>query len=115
MRSAAESEDVGCPEPAAVEQRMESARSWRASSRWRSTFVSVWLAVAMELPYACRTSGKWGRRRMEIGIYGLGRMGGNMATRLAQGGHRVVASNRSRGPVDEAVQHGAVPAYSIQE
>jgi len=44
---------------------------------------------------------------MEIGIYGLGRMGGNMAVRLAQGGHRVVASNRSRGPVDEAVQKGA--------
>ena len=52
---------------------------------------------------------------MEIGIYGLGRMGGNMAVRLAQGGHRVVASNRSRGPVDEAAQQGAVAAYSIQE
>jgi 6-phosphogluconate dehydrogenase len=51
---------------------------------------------------------------MEIGIYGLGRMGGNMATRLAQGGHRVVASNRSRGPVDEAVQNGAVAAYTIE-
>ena len=52
---------------------------------------------------------------MEIGIYGLGRMGGNMATRLAQGGHRVVAANRSRGPVDEAVTHGAVAAYTIAE
>jgi len=52
---------------------------------------------------------------MDIGIYGLGRMGGNMATRLAQGGHRVVASNRSRGPVDEAVTHGAVAAYTIEE
>ena len=52
---------------------------------------------------------------MEIGIYGLGRMGGNMATRLAQGGHRVVASNRSKGPIDEAVAHGAVAAYTIAE
>ncbi|GAC1459937.1 MAG: decarboxylating 6-phosphogluconate dehydrogenase [Candidatus Limnocylindrales bacterium] len=52
---------------------------------------------------------------MDIGIYGLGRMGGNMATRLAQGGHRVVASNRSRGPVDEAVTHGAIAAYTIEE
>ncbi|HAF08524.1 MAG TPA: 6-phosphogluconate dehydrogenase, partial [Chloroflexi bacterium] len=52
---------------------------------------------------------------MEIGIYGLGRMGGNMATRLAQGGHHVVASNRSRGPVEEAVQRGAVAAYTIEE
>ena len=52
---------------------------------------------------------------MEIGLYGLGRMGGNMVTRLARGGHRVVASNRSRGPVDEAKGHGAEGAYSIEE
>ena len=32
---------------------------------------------------------------MELGIIGLGRMGGNMARRLARGGHRVVAYNRS--------------------
>ena len=52
---------------------------------------------------------------MELGIYGLGRMGGNMATRLVRGGHRVVASNRSRGPVDEAASLGAVPAYTMEE
>ena len=52
---------------------------------------------------------------MEIGIYGLGRMGGNMAVRLARGGHRVVAANRSPGPVDEAVAAGAIGAYSIEE
>lgn len=52
---------------------------------------------------------------MDIGLYGLGRMGGNMVTRLARGGHRVVAGNRSRGPVDEAVGNGAVGAYSIEE
>ncbi len=52
---------------------------------------------------------------MELGIYGLGRMGGNMATRLVQAGHRVVASNRSPGPVDEAAALGAVPAYTMEE
>ena len=52
---------------------------------------------------------------MEIGLYGLGRMGGNMVTRLARGGHRVVAGNRSRGPVDEAASHGAEPAYDTRE
>ena len=52
---------------------------------------------------------------MELGIYGLGRMGGNMATRLVQAGHRVVASNRSAGPVDEAAALGAVPAYTMEE
>ena len=51
---------------------------------------------------------------MEIGIYGLGRMGGNMATRLLRGGHRVVAGNRSAGPVDEKKTEGAVPAYTIE-
>jgi len=52
---------------------------------------------------------------MELGIYGLGRMGANMALRLVQGGHRVVASNRSPGPVDEAAKNGCVPAYTIEE
>jgi 6-phosphogluconate dehydrogenase len=52
---------------------------------------------------------------MDIGIYGLGRMGGNMATRLLRGGHRVVAGNRSAGPVDEKKAEGAVPAYTIEE
>ncbi len=52
---------------------------------------------------------------MDIGLYGLGRMGGNMVTRLARGGHRVVAGNRSPEPVDEAKGHGAVGAYTIEE
>lgn len=52
---------------------------------------------------------------MEIGIFGLGRMGGNMALRLVRGGHRVVASNRSRGPIVEAAAQGAIPAYTIEE
>ncbi|MGQ9685605.1 MAG: phosphogluconate dehydrogenase (NAD(+)-dependent, decarboxylating) [Thiobacillaceae bacterium] len=32
---------------------------------------------------------------MQIGLYGLGRMGGNMAKRLSRGGVRVLAHNRS--------------------
>jgi 6-phosphogluconate dehydrogenase len=52
---------------------------------------------------------------MEIGLYGLGRMGGNMVTRLARGGHRVVAGNRSPGPVDDAVGHGAIGSSSVAD
>ena len=52
---------------------------------------------------------------MDIGLYGLGRMGGNMVTRLLRGGHRVVAGNRSSGPVDEKKAEGAVAAYTIEE
>ena len=52
---------------------------------------------------------------MEIGFYGLGRMGGNMALRLVRAGHRVVASNRSPEPVREAQAAGAIPAFTIDE
>ena len=53
---------------------------------------------------------------MQIGLYGLGRMGANMVRRLVRSGeHHVIAGNRSPGPVDEAVQDGAEGAYSMEE
>ena len=53
---------------------------------------------------------------MEIGLYGLGRMGANMVRRLARSGeHRVVAGNRSPGPVDEVGSEGIEGAYSMEE
>jgi 6-phosphogluconate dehydrogenase len=52
---------------------------------------------------------------LDIAIVGLGRMGGNMAQRLLNGGHRVVAHNRSRGPIDELAKAGAVPAYTVED
>ena len=53
---------------------------------------------------------------MDIGIYGMGRMGFNMARRLVdKGDHRVIAGNRSPGKVDEAVEQGAEGAYSVEE
>jgi 6-phosphogluconate dehydrogenase len=52
---------------------------------------------------------------MEIAIIGLGRMGGNMARRLLRDGHRVVAHNRSREPIDELAGEGAVAAYELED
>jgi len=52
---------------------------------------------------------------MQIGFVGLGRMGGNMVHRLALGGHDVVAFNRSPGPVQLAVSHGARGASSLED
>ncbi|HZC18273.1 MAG TPA: NADP-dependent phosphogluconate dehydrogenase, partial [Rubrobacteraceae bacterium] len=54
---------------------------------------------------------------MEIGLYGMGRMGANMVRRLIRSGeHRVVAGNRSPEPVDELVsKEGAEGAYSMKE
>lgn len=52
---------------------------------------------------------------MDIAIVGLGRMGGNMVRRLMQDGHRVVAHNRSREPIDELAAEGAVAAYALED
>ncbi len=53
---------------------------------------------------------------MDIGIWGMGRMGFNMVRRLVdKGDHRVIAGNRSSGKVDEAVEAGAEGAYSVEE
>lgn len=47
---------------------------------------------------------------MKIAVSGLGRMGSQIARKLAEDGHKVIAHNRSPVPIDEAVQHGAIPA-----
>jgi len=52
---------------------------------------------------------------MKIGFVGLGKMGGNMVERLIQGGHQVVAHDRSAEAVQAAVQKGAESADSLQD
>ena len=50
---------------------------------------------------------------MEIGMIGLGRMGGNMAQRLLLGGHRVVAYDQNPAAIAANASNGATPADSI--
>ena len=52
---------------------------------------------------------------MKIAISGLGRMGGQIARKLHDEGHEVVAHNRSPEKVDEAKAYGAIPAYTDQD
>ena len=53
---------------------------------------------------------------MKIAIIGLGKMGANMARRLARAGHEVVGYNRSQAIVQElATQEGVIPAASLEE
>lgn len=52
---------------------------------------------------------------MQIGMLGLGRMGQGLTKRLLDGGHEVVAWNRSPEPVQEAVKAGAVAAESPED
>lgn len=52
---------------------------------------------------------------MKLAMIGLGRMGMNMARRLLERGHSVVAYNRSSDKTDEIVAEGAIGAYSFAE
>lgn len=52
---------------------------------------------------------------MELGIIGLGRMGGNMAQRLLRGGHRIVAYDRDSEAVVTAEAQGAGGVSSLEE
>jgi 6-phosphogluconate dehydrogenase len=52
---------------------------------------------------------------LELAIVGLGRMGGNMARRLHNAGHRVIAFNRSPDKTREIVGEGLEGGYTPQE
>jgi 6-phosphogluconate dehydrogenase len=52
---------------------------------------------------------------MELAMIGLGKMGLNMATRLARGGHRVIGYARTDATVQEAIRLGAEGAHTLEE
>jgi 6-phosphogluconate dehydrogenase len=52
---------------------------------------------------------------MKIAIAGLGRMGMQISHKLSEGGHQVIAHNRSQGPIDEAVGYGATGAPTKED
>src|SRR6185369_945634 len=57
------------------------------------------------------------RRRvtMQIGMLGLGRMGGNMVRRLMRGGHAGVVYDRTRDAVHALAREGATGATSLDD
>jgi 6-phosphogluconate dehydrogenase len=52
---------------------------------------------------------------MEMAMIGLGRMGGNMVSRLLKAGHRMIAFDQSAEVVQAKVDEGAIGAASLQE
>lgn len=52
---------------------------------------------------------------MKIAVQGLGRMGLQIARKLAENGHEVLAHNRSPEPIEEAVRYGATAAPTKQD
>jgi 6-phosphogluconate dehydrogenase len=51
---------------------------------------------------------------MELGMVGLGKMGGYMVERLLRGGHRVAGYDRDAGVVQHLAQKGALGAGSLE-
>ncbi|HZJ54531.1 MAG TPA: decarboxylating 6-phosphogluconate dehydrogenase [Myxococcaceae bacterium] len=52
---------------------------------------------------------------MQIGMIGLGRMGGNMVRRLMKGGHACVVYDRGADVVAAYAREGATPAKSLED
>jgi 6-phosphogluconate dehydrogenase len=52
---------------------------------------------------------------MKIIVTGLGRMGSQIAHKLADNGYEVIANNRSRQPIDDAIAYKAKAAYTKEE
>ncbi|MCB0269641.1 MAG: decarboxylating 6-phosphogluconate dehydrogenase [Calditrichaeota bacterium] len=52
---------------------------------------------------------------MKIAMIGLGKMGGNMTTRLIRDGHEVVVFDLNADAVKEAVNNGAIAAKDMQD
>jgi 6-phosphogluconate dehydrogenase len=52
---------------------------------------------------------------MEMGMIGLGRMGGSMVTRLLRKGHRIIAHDRSQEAVAATEEQGAIGAHTLDE
>ena len=52
---------------------------------------------------------------MQIGMVGLGRMGGNMVRRLMRGGHQCVVSDLTAANVAKLVSEGATGSSSLDD
>jgi 6-phosphogluconate dehydrogenase len=52
---------------------------------------------------------------MQIGMIGLGRMGGNMVRRLLRGGHECVVFDRNPAAVEELAKEGATGSSSMED
>jgi 6-phosphogluconate dehydrogenase len=52
---------------------------------------------------------------MQLGLFGLGRMGANMVRRCLKAGHECVVYNRSPPPREELAREGAIAAESLED
>ncbi len=83
-----------------------------------SRAIAAEAAVIDETPNSAHKGGASGLRPLmpkTIGVFGLGKMGANVARQLHEKGWTVIASNRSQGPVAELAAEGIETAPSLGE
>src|SRR5262245_17428641 len=56
-----------------------------------------------------------GRKRMQLGMIGLGRMGANMVRRLIRGGHECIVYDRSPDAVKDLAKDKAIGTTSLAD
>src|SRR5260370_3232225 len=98
-----------------------SARGRRISSRlWRKNWSNT-NGISGSMARTWRRSGhgngktKKGKRNMQLGMIGLGRMGANMARRLMRAGHQCVVFDMNAANVQALAGEGAVGAASLDD
>ena len=119
LRSAARFSGIRWP-PGGANKR----RAIRPSPRSPGAIVNLWICSSGKRQ-ACLLSPRrasdrnvvplWRAKAMQLGMIGLGRMGGNMVRRLLKGGHQCVVYNRSANAVAELVKEKAVGTTSLPD
>ncbi len=111
-----------------------SSREIRAMWRFTDPFMAAWrkgmvilrtyapdsAAIAAEAAVIADAAGRAVAARKasaprEIGLYGLGKMGANLARNMRDAGWRVVAANRSSEPLDRLAAEGFETVRSLDE
>src|SRR5262249_24802726 len=76
----------------------------------------IWIPrFARNFRSSCSRDVRKKRKTMQLGMIGLGRMGGNMVRRLLRGGHQCVGSDLSPQNVAELAKEGATASASLDD
>src|SRR5579859_4642676 len=78
-----------------------STRGWRS---WRAPWMRRSRSALLK-----------GAKKMQIGVIGLGRMGGNISRRLMKAGHHCVVFDANAKPRDALAKKGATAVRSLED
>src|SRR5207253_2968521 len=95
---------------AGATQASRASRSSRVACRGRSEY-----AQKRDPGGAGVKAARQGRRQMQLGMIGLGRMGGNIVRRLMRKGHDCIVFDQSAKATDEFAKVGATAGSDLAD